>query len=63
MAIYSGFSTRKLEDRYNQLVSDAVTLLSQIIITYVERNKLAPFETQFGKLFNNMEKLDQIKHS
>lgn len=63
MAIYSGFSTRKLEDKYNQLVSDTMTLLSQIIITYVERSKLAPFETQFSKILSVIQKMDQFKHS
>lgn len=43
MAIYSGFSTRKLEDKYNKLICETISLLSQIIITYVERSKLAPF--------------------
>ena len=60
MAIYSSFSNRKL---YIQLVSDTVTLLSQIIIMYVERSKLASFEMKFAKFFIGIEKLDQIKHS
>ena len=63
MAIYSGFATRKLEDKYNQLITDTINLMSQIIITYVERTKLTPFETQFNKLFTHIEKLDNLKHS
>lgn len=63
MAIYSGFATRKLEDKYNQLLTDTINLMSQIIITYVERTKLAPFETQFNKLFTHIERLDNLKHS
>ena len=63
MTIYSGFATRKLEDKYNQLLSDTVSLLGQIIITYVERSKLAPFESQLNKIFTHMEKLDSLKHS
>ena len=63
MTIYSGFATRKLEDKYNQLLSDTVSLLGQIIITYVERSTLDPFESQLNKIFTHMEKLDSLKHS
>lgn len=43
MSIYSGFSSRKLEEKYDSLLVETVELLSQLIITYVERSKIEPF--------------------
>lgn len=40
MAIYSGFATRKQEERYDGLVKKLLETLSQIVITYVESIKI-----------------------
>lgn len=54
MTIYSGFATRKLEERYNNLIGSVLELLSQLIITYIERSKIDPFEKQFKTLYLSM---------
>lgn len=50
MVIYSGFSTRKQEDRYNQLLKDLLRLLSQMIISYIDTIKVNTFKHAYEKI-------------
>jgi hypothetical protein len=50
MVIYSGFSTRRQEEKYNQLLKDLLHLLSQMIISYVEATKAISFRQAFEKI-------------
>ena len=63
MVIYSGFSTRRQEERYNHLTKELLHLLSQMIITYIESAKIISFKQSFEKLQYEISKMDEHKYS
>jgi len=50
MSSYSGFSSRKIEDKYNNYLKELISLLSQIIISQIDSNKIIPFKSSLHKL-------------
>lgn len=50
MTSYSGFSNRKIEDKYNLCLKETIALMSQIIISQVDSSKIVPFMSPFQKL-------------
>jgi len=63
MVIYSGFSTRKQEDRYNQLLKDLLKLLSQMIIAFIDTTKVNTFKHSYEKIQAEFTRMDQQKYS
>lgn len=63
MVIYSGFSTRRQEERYNNLTKELLRLLSQMIITYIESSRLSVFRSTYEKLMYEIGKMDEHKYS
>ena len=63
MTSYSGFSSRKIEDKYNNLLKELLALLSQIIISQIDSTKIVPFKSTLHKLDNELKKLDSQKYS
>jgi hypothetical protein len=50
MSTYSGFSSRKMEDKYNHYLKEVIELFSQIIISQINSEKISPFRIPYQKI-------------
>lgn len=63
MVIYSGFSSRKQEDKYNGLIKQLLAALSQMIIAYLQSSTLQPFRHHYHHLLLEFARMDAVKYS
>ncbi|CAD8142776.1 unnamed protein product [Paramecium pentaurelia] len=66
MSVYSGFSTRALENEYNQCLLQLITILVKRCSLALSINQLqddTKFAGNFGKLYGHIQKLEEYKYA
>ena len=64
MSVYSGFSTRNLEDQYNKNLLDLIQLMQAQLLALMENSCLNfdSFSTRFCRVYKSMHTLEKKKY-